>query len=157
MIHEPAAIGSDVVLGAGTVVWPFASILSGTEIGDDCVVGTCCWIGADCTIGDKVRFNHGTFIPHGTLVGNGVFFGPGCVLTDDKYPIAGNRDYNAEPPVIRDGASLGAGVLVLPGVTIGEGAMVGAGAVVTQDVLDGEIVTGIPASTVRAQWIKSQD
>lgn len=145
-IHEPSSIGREVRIGDGTEVWQFASILDFTEIGANCVVGTGCWIGSNCRIGDGVRINHGTFIPHRTVIGDDVFLGPGVVMTDDKYPVAGNRDsYKAEPPIIERRASLGAGVLVLPGVTIGEAAVIGAGAVVTRDVLPGEMVMGVPA------------
>jgi UDP-2-acetamido-3-amino-2,3-dideoxy-glucuronate N-acetyltransferase len=51
--------------------------------------------------------------------------------------------------VIRRGATLGAGAVVLPGVTIGERAMVGAGAVVTKDVEPDTVVVGNPARVVR--------
>ncbi len=47
---------------------------------------------------------------------------------------------------IEDGAWLGAGAIVLPGVTIGRDAIVGAGAVVTRDVPPGETVVGVPAA-----------
>ena len=46
---------------------------------------------------------------------------------------------------IEDGAFLGAGAIVLPGVTVGRDAIVGAGAVVTRDVPPGETVVGVPA------------
>lgn len=50
-----------------------------------------------------------------------------------------------KPIVIKNNAWLGAGVTVLPGVTIGENAIVGAGAVVTRDVAANTVVAGIPA------------
>jgi UDP-2-acetamido-3-amino-2,3-dideoxy-glucuronate N-acetyltransferase len=46
---------------------------------------------------------------------------------------------------IKYGASVGAGAIILPNVTIGRFAMVGAGAVVTRDVLDHRLAMGIPA------------
>ena len=51
--------------------------------------------------------------------------------------------------VIKRGATVGAGAVVLPGVTIGERAMVGAGAVVTKDVEADTVVVGNPARVVR--------
>ena len=53
------------------------------------------------------------------------------------------------PVTIEDDAWLGAGCIILPGVTIGRGAIVGAGAVVTHDVEPYVIVAGAPARTVR--------
>jgi acetyltransferase-like isoleucine patch superfamily enzyme len=46
---------------------------------------------------------------------------------------------------------VGAGAVVLPGVTIGEGATVGAGAVVTDDVPAGQVWLGVPARKMEAE------
>jgi maltose O-acetyltransferase len=51
--------------------------------------------------------------------------------------------------VIKDDAWIGAGVIILPEVTIGEGAVVGAGAVVTKDVPPYTIVVGVPAKPIK--------
>jgi acetyltransferase-like isoleucine patch superfamily enzyme len=51
--------------------------------------------------------------------------------------------------LVRRGASIGAGAVILPGVTIGEGAMIGAGAVVTKSVPAGETWVGNPAHKLR--------
>ena len=144
-IYGPATIDPEVTFGKNCTVWQYSSILAGTVFGDDCVIGSCCWIGRDCKIGKGVRLNHGCFIPHGTIIEDFVFLGPHVTLTDDKHPMVGNRKYKAEPPVIREWASIGAGAVILPGVVIGRGAMVAAGAVVTRDVPDGTIAVGIPA------------
>jgi acetyltransferase-like isoleucine patch superfamily enzyme len=50
---------------------------------------------------------------------------------------------------VKRGASIGSGVVILCGVTIGEGAMVGAGAVITNDVPDYGLVYGVPGRLVR--------
>lgn len=44
---------------------------------------------------------------------------------------------------------IGAGAIVLPGVTIGDGAVVAAGAVVTKDIPDNTIVGGVPAKVMK--------
>ncbi|MDY7540915.1 DapH/DapD/GlmU-related protein [Cryobacterium sp. 5B3] len=51
--------------------------------------------------------------------------------------------------VIGDGAWIGAGTIVLPGVAIGKGAVVAAGSTVTHDVLPNTLVAGVPARLVR--------
>lgn len=51
--------------------------------------------------------------------------------------------------VIKDDAWIGAGSIILPGVTIGEGAVVGAGAVVTKDVPPYTVVVGVPARPIK--------
>ncbi len=51
--------------------------------------------------------------------------------------------------LVKHGASIGGGAVILPGVTIGERAMIGAGAVVTKSVPDHAVVVGNPAYIVR--------
>ncbi|MEG3085550.1 DapH/DapD/GlmU-related protein [Sphingomonas sp. PB2P12] len=51
--------------------------------------------------------------------------------------------------MVEQGASIGAGAIILPGVRIGKGAMIGAGAVVTHDVPAGATMVGNPARAVR--------
>lgn len=53
------------------------------------------------------------------------------------------------PIVIKDGAHIGIGSIIMPGVTIGEGAVIGAGAVVTKDIPDHCLAVGVPAKVVK--------
>jgi acetyltransferase-like isoleucine patch superfamily enzyme len=53
------------------------------------------------------------------------------------------------PVVLKRGCYLGAGALLLPGVTVGERAVVAAGAVVTRDVPPGKVVAGVPARVIK--------
>ena len=55
----------------------------------------------------------------------------------------------SEPVIIKDGAWLGEGCVILKGVTVGKRAVVGANAVVTQDVPDYTVVGGVPARVIR--------
>ena len=81
------------------------------------------------------------------------------MFTNDKYPHA--VDPNGKPinaadtkiinTLIRQGASIGSGAIVLCGVTVGKCALVGAGSVVTRDVPAGTVVAGIPARVLRHQ------
>jgi acetyltransferase-like isoleucine patch superfamily enzyme len=114
-------------------------------IGQDCSIGHCAEIGRGSKIGHDTRISHGVFLPPNSIIGNGVFLGPSCIFTDDKFPRAGNADYHAQPPIVEDGASVGAGAVILPGVRIGAGATVGAGAIVTKSVPAGAIVRCEPA------------
>jgi acetyltransferase-like isoleucine patch superfamily enzyme len=142
---ETAFVDTSVLASDRVRVWHFAVILRGVVLGDDVSVGSHAEIGARSIIGARTRIGKGVFLPSDSRVGCDVFIGPGTTFCDDKYPRANNSDYHAQPPIIEDGASVGAGVVVLPGVRIGSGAMVGAGAVVTEDVEPGAVVYGNPA------------
>jgi UDP-2-acetamido-3-amino-2,3-dideoxy-glucuronate N-acetyltransferase len=106
-------------LGEGTRVWHFAVILSDAVIGKDCNIGSHVEVGRGCVIGNRTRLSSGVFLPPNSRVGNDVFIGPGAIFTDDKFPRANNHEYRAQPPIIEDGASIGAGAVILPGVRIG--------------------------------------
>lgn len=138
-------IDPTVVVGDRTKVWHYSVILRETHIGKDCNVGSHVEIGAGCVIGDRTRIGKGTFLPSRSRVGADVFIGPNVTFCDDKYPRANNPTYRAEPPTIEDGASVGAGAVILPGVCLGAGCLVGAGAIVTEDVPPGTVVYGNPA------------
>ena len=51
--------------------------------------------------------------------------------------------------IIKDGAHIGIGAIIMPGVTIGEGAVIGAGAVVTKDIPPYTLAVGIPAKVIK--------
>jgi UDP-2-acetamido-3-amino-2,3-dideoxy-glucuronate N-acetyltransferase len=148
IVHGPCSIHPGADLAEDCQVYQFATICEHARIGINTVIGSGCWVGKRVTIGHGTRIQHGAFIPNDTVIGTHVFIGPNVTMTDDKRPKAGNHAYRPEPPILKDGCSIGAGAVLLPGVTIGSGALVGAGAVVTQDVADGVTVVGIPARTL---------
>lgn len=133
---------------ASTSVWHFARVLADVVIGQHCSIGGGTEIGRGSTIGDYSRIGANCFLPPNAKIGQYVFVGPGCVFTDDRYPrvpAPGDPPYDARPPIIEDGASIGAGAVILPGIRIGMGARVAAGSVVTHDVAPGTVVKGSPA------------
>lgn len=150
-------IDPSVTIGDHTRVWHFTVILADVVIGANGNIGSRCEIGRGCRIGNRVRIGSGVFLPPNAVIGDDVFIGPNVTCTDDKWPIAGNADYDAQPPIIVHGASIGAGAVLLPGVVIGAGAMVGAGAIVTADVDPGAIVRGNNAARECGRMIHQQD
>lgn len=54
-----------------------------------------------------------------------------------------------KPVVIKDGAHIGIGAIIMPGVTIGKGAVIGAGSVVTRDIPDYCVAAGVPAKVIK--------
>ncbi len=84
-----------------------------------------------------------------------VFIGPNVTFTNDKYPRS-KGEWKLLKTVVKKGASIGAGSVILPGITIGENAMVGAGSVVTKDVPPNAVVAGNPARVIKNISEKSQ-
>lgn len=153
IIHPTAEVSPGAQIGAGTRVWHQVQIREGARIGRNCILGKGAYVDFDVQVGDNCKIQNGAFLYHGTTVEDGVFLGPGVILTNDKLPRAitaggalkRDEDWQVGRILIRYGAALGAGAIVLPGVAVGRWALVGAGAVVTRNVPDHGIVAGNPA------------
>jgi len=147
LIHALADIHSTAI-GAGTRVWQFVVILPGARIGKDCNICSHCFIEDDVVIGDRVTVKNGVQLWDGLRVGDDVFIGPNASFANDRFPRSLKRPEKCLVTTIHNGASIGAGATVLPGVVIGRNAMVGAGAVVTRSVPPNAVVVGNPAKIV---------
>lgn len=145
--HALANVQSTAI-GAGTRVWQFVVVLPGAQIGLDCNICSHCLIENDVVIGDRVTVKSGVQLWDGLRVGNDVFIGPNASFTNDRFPRSRQKPDAFLVTTIDDGASIGAGTVILPGVTIGSNAMVGAGAVVTRSVPPNAVVMGNPAKIV---------
>ena len=156
VIHPTAEVSPKAKLGDGTRVWHLVQIREGVTIGRNCIIGKDVYIDFDVTIGDNVKIQNSALIYHGATIEDGVFIGPQVCLTNDRMPRAitsdgrlkGNDDWVVGPILVKYGASLGAGSLILPNVTVGRFALVGAGAIVSRDVPDHGLVVGNPARLV---------
>jgi len=152
-IHPTAEVSPRARLGAGVRIWNQAQVREDAELGPDCSVGKDAYIDAGVRVGARCKIQNGVYLYHGVTVEDGVFLGPRVTTTNDRCPRAifpsgelrGQADWVVVPTRIRRGAALGAGAVIVCGVTIGEFAMVAAGAVVTRDVPDYGLVRGNPA------------
>lgn len=135
-------------IGDGTRLWQFVVVLPGAKIGADCNICSHCFIENDVVIGDRVTVKSGVQLWDGLRVGDDVFIGPNAAFANDKFPRSRQHLNNPVETIIEDGASIGAGATVLPGIRIGRRAMIGAGAVVTRSVPPNAIVVGNPAQIV---------
>lgn len=103
--------------------------------------------------GKRVFVNFGcSFMDRGGItLEDGVLIGPQVKLITENHAEEPDKRQHvySRPILIKRKAWLGAGVTVLPGVTIGENAIVGAGSVVTKDVPDNAVVVGTPAKIIR--------
>ena len=155
-IHPTAEVEPEAIIGDGTKIWRHTQVRRGARIGMDCILGKGVYVDHDVTIGNRVKLENGAFVFYGAAVEDGVFIGPRACLTNDRVPrsitasgaLKTDEDWEAGRTVVRYGASIGAGAVIVTGVTIGRWAMVGAGAVVTHDVPDHALVIGVPARHV---------
>jgi len=143
-IHPLSDVQSSDI-GEGTRIWQFSVVLPGAKIGRNCNICSHCLVEGGAVVGDNVTVKCGVQVWDGIVLEDDVFVGANAVFTNDRHPKSGNRNFKLESTVVRQGASIGAGAVILPGVTVGEGAVVGAGAVVTHDVPAGWTVVGNPA------------
>ena len=155
-VEQTADVDSRALLGPGTTVWHLAQIREDARLGSGCIVGRGAYVGPGVVLGDNVKLQNYALVYEPARLEDGVFIGPAAVLTNDLYPrsvdLAGKlkrpADWDARGVVVREGASLGARVVVVPGRVIGRWAMVAAGAVVTRDVADYALVAGVPARQI---------
>lgn len=147
-IHSHALVESEHI-GPGTRVWAFAHVLKGAVIGAGCNICDHTYIDEDVVIGDRVTIKGQVAIIDGMRIADDVFIGPNASFTNDHFPRS-RQPFRCATMEIGRGASIGAGAIIVPGVSVGEGAMVGAGAVVTKDVPPFSVVVGNPARVVRA-------
>lgn len=112
-----------------------------TDCGKNIHIGKRVFINMGCKFQDQ----GGIYIGDDTLIGHNV------VLATLNHALSPRKRADMIPAPIRIGSKvwIGAGAIVLPGVTIGDGAIVAAGAVVTKDVPENTIVGGVPAKPMR--------
>jgi acetyltransferase-like isoleucine patch superfamily enzyme len=158
-LKDFAECGSNVICEAGVLVFHPANIFLGNNIyiGHNSIIkgyhknsiriGNGTWIGQSC-------FFHGA---GGLEIGQAVGIGPRVSIitsahkdNDLELPIL-HHELEFKPVTICDGADIGIGSTLLPGVTVGEGAIVGAGSVITRDVAPYAVVAGSPARLLRTR------
>ena len=113
-----------------------------------------CDYGTNIELGESVFFNFNCIILDVCKVRIGAFcqFGPGVQVLTPLHPMDAIQRRTLEygtPVTIGDDVWLGAGALILPGVTIGARSVIGAGSIVTRDVPEGVLAAGNPCRVIR--------
>ncbi|MGF1573015.1 MAG: acyltransferase [Sumerlaeia bacterium] len=145
-------IAEDVKLGQEVKIFHFVN-LYGCEIGDETKIGCFVEIQRGAKIGKRCKISSHTFICEGVEIEDQVFVGHNVTFTNDKNPRATNpdgtlqtaADWTCEKTLVKKGASIGSGAVIISGVTIGENALIAAGAVVTKNVPANTVYGGVPA------------
>ena len=152
-VHPTAEVSPEAHVGAGTRIWRQAHVREHASIGQSCNIGKGVYIDAHVRIGSNVKIQNHVSVFEGVTLEDGVFVGPHVCFTNDLAPRAitpdgklkSADDWRITPTLVKYGASIGAGSVIVCGVTIGEFALVGAGSVVTRDVPPHALVFGNPA------------
>ncbi len=150
-------IAANVRLGENVQIYDFTN-LYGCEIGDDVKIGAFVEVQKGAKIGNRCKISSHTFICEGVTLEDEVFVGHHVVFTNDLYPRATNErgtlqtdaDWECVPTLVKRGASIGSGAVLLCGITVGENAIIGAGSIVTRDVPSDTIVAGNPARILKS-------
>jgi acetyltransferase-like isoleucine patch superfamily enzyme len=151
---HPTAIVDTARIGEGTRIWAYTHVMSDVVIGTNCNIGEHCFIESGVTIGNDVTIKNGCLLWEGVHLEDGTFLGPRVTFTNDRYPRSPRLEHARnryadkrwlEPTFVRRGASLGAGAIVVAGVTIEEFCIVGAGATVTRSLPANALAFGSPA------------
>lgn len=138
------------MIGARTRVWAHAHVMVGAVVGADCNIGEGAFVETGARLGDRVTVKNGVLIWDGVVVEDDVFLGPGVLFTNDLRPRS-RRPSVVVPTLVQQGASIGAGAVVVCGTKLGRWCMIAAGAVVTRSVAAHALVAGVPAR--RVAWV----
>lgn len=123
------------------------------EYGKNIFIGDDVIIGPNCTFIDNERI----------IIGSCIMFAPNVQIYTSYHPILPEERYIqqraaddpiyyrtcAEPVEIKNGAWIGGGVIILPGVTIGENSIIGAGSVVNRSIPDNCVAVGNPCRVIK--------
>lgn len=128
------------------------------EVGENCYVESpyfANWGGHHVHLGSNIYANAGLKLVDDThiYIGDNTMLGPNVVIATAGHPIdptlrSKGLQYNL-PVRIGRNCWLGAGVIVMPGVTIGDNSVIGAGSVVTRDIPSGVVAVGNPCKVLR--------
>ena len=128
------------------------------EVGENCYIESpyfANWGGHHVHLGSNVYANTGLTLVDDThiYIGDCTMLGPNVTLATAGHPIdpelrSRGLQYNM-PVRIGRNCWLGAGVIVMPGVTIGDNTVIGAGSIVTKDIPANVVAVGNPCRVLR--------
>jgi len=142
----------NVKLGEGVKIWhPDLVNLYGCQIGAGTIVGPFVEVQGGVVIGQNCTISSHSFICEGVTIEDEVFVGHGVRFVNEKHPRSNRPDWALPPEnaiLVKRGAMIGTGAIIMPGVTIGENSIIGAFSFVNKDIPANVIALGIPAEIV---------
>ena len=128
------------------------------EIGENCYIEPplhANWGGHHIHLGKNVYVNFNFTVVDDThvYIGDYTMVGPNVIIATAGHPIVAElrqKGYQYNAPVrVGKNCWLGAGAILLPGVTIGDNVVIGAGSVVTKDIPSNVVAVGNPCKVLR--------
>jgi len=155
-VHPTARISSSARIGREVTIQAEAQILDRASVGERSLVGPRTFVDEDVIVGAYVRVLNDVTLCKGVMIESGVFIGPHVLFTSMENPRAIYPSGEPKPEtqndfeciLVRHGASIEAGAILLAGVRIGQFAMIRPGSVVTQDIPAYGLVAGNPAKLI---------
>jgi acetyltransferase-like isoleucine patch superfamily enzyme len=154
-------IGSGAIIRSNTVIYLGSTIGENLETGHNVIIreenaignDVCIWsnslIDYGCKIGNRVKIHSNVYVAQFTTIEDEVFIAPGVTVANDLHPGCPFSKKCLKGPIIKKGARIGAGSVILPYVTIGEKSLIGAGSVVVEDVPPESVVVGNPGRVIK--------
>jgi UDP-3-O-[3-hydroxymyristoyl] glucosamine N-acyltransferase len=158
----PLAIGDGTTIGACTVLY------RGSTFGKEVMIGDQASVREKCVIGDRVVIGRGVAVENQVEIGSftkiqtnayitaytkledHVFIAPTVTTTNDNFMGRTKERFKfVRGPLVKRGARVGGGSILLPGVTVAEESFIAAGAVVNKDTEPAKVYVGVPARVLR--------
>lgn len=143
VIYSGNKIGNNFQTGHGVL------IREENEIGDNVSIGSHTVIEHHIKIGNNVRIHSNSFIPEYSVLEDNCWIGPCVCFTNVLHPLCPKAKKCVKGPIIKKGAKIGAGSVLLPGVIIGKNSLIGAGSIVVGDIPDNVVAFGNPAKVAK--------
>jgi UDP-2-acetamido-3-amino-2,3-dideoxy-glucuronate N-acetyltransferase len=154
----PLEVGDGCIVGTGVVLYrgarlegkvlvaDLATVRENVAIGRGTIVGRGVTVENFCTVGRYCKLESECYITAYSTLEDRVFVAPGVVTSNDNFVgRTAERFKHFKGVTVRRGGRIGAGAVLLPGITVGEDGLVAAGSLVTRDVPPRTIVRGAPA------------
>ena len=153
MIQESADVSEQASVSPSAKIWHLAQVREGAVIGEAVIIGRGAYVGPGVSVGAGSKIQNGAQVYDPAIIERGVFIGPNVVLTNDRFPRAVDTDFvqrghdgwQVVGVWVCEGASIGAGAVIVAPVTVGKWSLIAAGSVVIRDVPAFALVAGSPA------------
>jgi acetyltransferase-like isoleucine patch superfamily enzyme len=144
-VDSTAIVEKGVNIGKGSKIWHFVHLMENAKIGKNCVIADYVYIGRKVVIGDNVKIENRASVFQGVIIEDNVFVGPHVSFTNDLYPRSFKKDWTINSTIIKRNSSIGAGSVIICGITLGEYSLIGAGSIVTENIPCNALAFGNPA------------